>query len=89
MKRTPLRRVSTKHAAELKLYNKQCMAFKLDNQLCEVELPGCNRYTQDVHHTAGRGPNLNKVETWMAVCRSCHNWIHNHPGQARELGLIV
>jgi ribosomal protein L32 len=32
--------------------------------------------------------NFLKVETWLAVCRHCHNWIHAHHGQARTLGLI-
>ena len=31
----------------------------------------------DLHHKAGRGPYYLVVETWMPVCRPCHEIIHN------------
>lgn len=45
--------------------------------------------SEDVHHVHKRGPNYLKVETWKAVSRSAHDWIHNNPGQARRLGWLV
>lgn len=43
----------------------------------------------DIHHVHGRdGLLLFDVRYWLAVCRPCHNWIHAHPKQARELGLL-
>lgn len=45
--------------------------------------------SKDVHHVHKRGPNYLKVETWKAVARSAHEWIHNNPGQARRLGWLV
>jgi hypothetical protein len=33
--------------------------------------------------------NLNKTETWLAVCRACHTRIEEHKGWAREMGYLV
>ena len=43
----------------------------------------------DVHHMQGRGPNLNRIETWAAVCRKCHTEIHEDMKNARKLGLAL
>ena len=87
MKRhTPLRRMSKKREAEYKEYLRLRRFFMAENRICQVCFA---RGSKDVHHKAGRGRNLNNVETWCAVCRPCHNWIHNHPKQARELGLLA
>ncbi len=42
----------------------------------------------DVHHVKGRGKFYLDESTWMAVSRESHRWIHNHPKEARELGLL-
>ncbi len=44
----------------------------------------------DIHHKAGRydGNYLN-TDTWLAVCRLSHRWIHANPKKARELGLLT
>lgn len=48
------------------------------------------RHATDIHHRKGRvGGWLNATETWLAVCREAHNWIHNHPKEARQLGLLA
>jgi hypothetical protein len=55
--------------------------------------PKCQRCykarSKDVHHVHGRlgGAYLN-TNTWLAVCRQCHDWIHQHPKEARALGLL-
>jgi hypothetical protein len=30
-----------------------------------------------------------KEETWMGVCRHCHEWIHNHATIARAQGYLI
>jgi hypothetical protein len=48
----------------------------------------CGRIATDVHHMKGRlGGNYLDDNTWLPVCRECHDWIHAHPREARELGL--
>lgn len=43
----------------------------------------------DVHHKAGRhGWNYLNTDTWLAVCRPAHRWIHDNPKEARALGLM-
>lgn len=53
--------------------------------MCEV----CGkRSSQDVHHKAGRGKNYLLEDTWLAVCRACHEEIHRHPAWARKEGWL-
>ena len=85
MKRTPLRRVSKKRQKEMREYNRLRRQFLDDNPNCEV----CRKRTDDVHHMAGRGINYLDVDTWLSVCRACHNKIHARPSWAREKGYLV
>jgi hypothetical protein len=48
---------------------------------------GCQGTSVDVHHMEGRGGNFLKVETWLPVCRACHDWIHTHGRAAEAFGL--
>jgi hypothetical protein len=88
IKRTPLRKVSKKRNRELQVYMKLRAKFLDDRPWCEVEQCGCTFQATDIHHREGRGSNLNKVATWIPSCRSCHTFIHNNAGKARELGLL-
>jgi hypothetical protein len=89
IRRTPLRRVSKKRAAANKIYLAKRKVFMASRRLCEAGLPCCTKWPQDVHHASGRsGTNMLDDTTWMAVCRACHSYIHNHPGASRSLGLI-
>ncbi len=46
--------------------------------------------SEQVHHTTlRRSRDLNDENTWLAVAACSHRWIHQHPKEARELGLIV
>jgi len=45
----------------------------------------------EVHHTySGKDRNTHylDVETWIAVSRKGHNWIHDNPIEARKLGYL-
>ncbi len=49
----------------------------------------CPRATE-CHHRNGRtGTNYLDTSTWMAVSRQGHEWIHQHPSQARAKGYIT
>lgn len=67
-------------------YAKKRTAFLALHQICQARLVGCTQIATDVHHKAGRGENHNVISTWLAVCRSCHQWIELHPEEAKELG---
>ena len=53
---------------------------------CKAHLVGCTGTSTDVHHKAGRGKKYLQQDTWLAVCRTCHDWIEKHPVKAKELG---
>lgn len=82
----PIPRVSAKQRARHADYAPRAQAFKKANPTCQV----CNhRRTDDVHHKSKRsGPNMSDESTFLAVCRTCHNWIHENPGSARKMGCL-
>jgi hypothetical protein len=119
LRRTPLRKVSTKRARELREYSKKRKVFLNRLPLCQVWLEkhgvpiaqqteiqaafhkcgilGSVRVNGmavplscDVHHRAGRsGTNYLDESTWLAVCRAEHEFIHQHPSEARRRGWLV
>ena len=40
----------------------------------------------DRHHTHGRSKE--KILIYSYCCRDCHNWIHQFPNAARDIGLL-
>jgi predicted CXXCH cytochrome family protein len=60
--------------------------------MCQAHIPGiCAKVACDVHHTyagSNRQQYFLEVETWKALCRMCHTWVHNNPKSAKELGLL-
>jgi hypothetical protein len=98
MKRSRLKPVSDKRKKEAAIYAKKRSEFLALHRHCEC-CPTRNAYeygfnglknrfwmAQDVHHTKGRtGKNFLDEETWLAVCRTCHDWIHANPNTARAL----
>ncbi len=91
MKKSPLRRVSKKRAAALKLYFAAKNHFLGNYRPCEchgVDNPCVNRATE-VHHVRGRSGNyLLDQRYWLAICQMCHAWIHDNAKKARQLGLL-
>lgn len=79
--------VSRKMRVIMDEYSKKRAAFLVVHAKCQAKLVGCTGEATDVHHKAGRGENHLKISTWLAVCRSCHNWIELNPLEAKELGL--
>jgi hypothetical protein len=82
----PIKQVSKKMVKITGEYEKKRVGFLALHSVCQANLSGCMLTATEVHHKAGRGADHNKISTWLAVCRNCHNWIENHPLQAKELG---
>lgn len=69
-------------------YSRLRKDFLSDNPVCQMD--GCNAQACDVHHKSGRrGGNYLAVDTWMSLCRACHDWIHAHSNEAREKGYLT
>jgi len=50
------------------------------NQHCQAKLLNCTLISTDVHHLySGKDRNKYYLDetTWKAVCRNCHNYIHD------------
>jgi hypothetical protein len=86
LRRTPLKRISDKHKAELVSYRKLRDDYLRFHPTCEFV--GCFRKATDIHHKEKRGKNLNNVETWCALCRPHHVYIENNKSWARANGWL-
>jgi len=83
------KRISPRSPKRVKLdgeYSKLRVAFLYSNSICQANLPGCGVHATDVHHSKGRGKYYLDVNTWKALCRSCHSWLELHPIEAKALG---
>lgn len=100
MKRSPLKRVSSKRSKELREYAKLRKAYLEAHPYCEVYLQENGlKYegqlldapaSEDIHHRRGRWHGrLNDTTHWLAVCRESHNKIHYHPQWAYERGYML
>ena len=84
--------VSTKRRGEMDTYSKLRDAFLVAKPRCEAHLVGCTSISTDVHHLYSgkdRDKYYLQVGTWKAVCRNCHNYIHDYLSaeEAVDLGL--
>jgi hypothetical protein len=50
----------------------------------------CDGLAVDLHEplTRARGGSFLDVGNTVAVCRSCHTWIHDNPEAAKAVGLL-
>lgn len=89
-----MKQVSAKRQAENKLRREVIMRKYGDGFVsCEVGFfinSGCEGNAVDVHepHTRARGGSITDPDNMVAVCRSCHDWIHNNSVEATEIGLL-
>ena len=100
---TPLRRsgylrrsgqlpaASAKRAHEQ--HARQALVLKVltERPECEVRVRGCEGRSVDVHdpRTRARGGSHLDESNTLAVCRSCHEWIHHFPGEATRLRFLI
>lgn len=63
--------------------------FNGKNKYCQVRVPGiCMNLATDVHHRMGgsdRCITLEDPSTFVACCRACHRYLHEHPKFAQEM----
>lgn len=91
-----MRPISKKRSAALKEYAKAKKEF-----VAKFAKPGgksvicwnCIRSVPiakiTIHHTRGRiGSLLCDTRYFSLLCVSCHNWVGEHPNEAREKGLL-
>jgi 5-methylcytosine-specific restriction endonuclease McrA len=76
---------SKRRRDEYKIYKVARELYLNKHPNCEV----CGNVAMDIHHKAKRGKNLSNMETFMAVCRICHNRIHDNPAWARENNYLI
>lgn len=86
-----LRTRSPHRSKEEALYLKKRLDFLYYHPKCQASIPNrCSHNATDVHHKNGRtNERLNDEEHWLSVCRGCHDWIHSHPEEARQLNLLI
>ena len=88
--RKPIPKMSSRRKVESRIYAKKRRAFLAEHRFCQIcQDNGELRNSEDVHHIKARleGHYLDE-STWLAVCRPCHNWIHEFPSAARARGLL-
>lgn len=92
IKAKPIPPRSQKRSKEERLYAAKRIIFIQEHECCMIHLPGiCTNKTTDVHHSYSgkdRQQYFLDESTWYATCRACHNWIHQHSKEARELGYL-
>lgn len=83
--------VSSKRQKKDAEYSKLRAKFLNEYSMCQVKVAGCMNGATDVHHTyagANRDAFYLVQSTWKAVCRNCHNWIHDNPEQAKIMNWL-
>ena len=84
-------KVSDKRKKQDAEYLKLRYRFLSDNTMCKINVAGCSTKASDIHHTfagANREAFYLIQSTWMASCRACHSYLHEHPAIAREMGWL-
>tara|TARA_R110002167_G_scaffold7497_2_gene35581 strand:+ start:2361 stop:2762 length:402 start_codon:yes stop_codon:yes gene_type:complete len=84
-----IKKRSDKKVMQDRLYTVLRNKFMLQHPNCQINTAHCTTVGTEIHHTAYRtGDNYLDTKTWLNACRSCHNWCHANPKEARELGLL-
>jgi hypothetical protein len=91
MKRTPLKRRSSKENARLRRYEKaRANVAERSGFRCEARTPKCVGTLHQVHHRKGRDGDLVDDETLLlGVCIFCHSYIHENPAISYQQGWLV
>lgn len=97
MKRSPIRRVSKKRAAENRTRRKNLHAAFGQHPRCQLCEPlrahgvdtGCNGWADDGDEKLrrGAGGSITDVDNVRPVGRLCHDWGTTHPKEMRAWGL--
>jgi len=88
VKRSRLPRQSAK-AVERAMHRRAFVAdFLRQHPVCQW--PECRRDSFDVHEpkTRARGGSILDPDNAVALCRQHHDWVHDHPLEAEQRGLL-
>lgn len=82
---------SPKRLKQLAEYRKRRTEYLEDNPSCEVHISKqCMGKASEIHHKWGKiGNDLIDVNNFIAICRPCHNWVHENDAEARAKGLLI
>lgn len=85
-KNKSFRNMSVKREGEYKIYRPLRDKYMKEHPICER----CNNApSNDLHHKAGKiGKMLYDILHFSALCRNCHNWVHDNPKEANEEGWL-
>jgi len=97
-RRTPLRQVSAKRTKVQRLRRAMVAEELAKRELCEAGArithaghnARCNGLAIELHEplTRARGGSILDPANTVAICRSCHDWIHANPAAATSVGLL-
>ena len=83
-------KISTKRKKQNNEYTQVRVDFLSKYEFCKARLPICTQWASEIHHMKGRIEELiTDTSFFLPVCRSCHNWIENHPEESYILGLSL
>jgi len=97
-RRTPLRQVSPKRVKQQRLRREMVRDELARRELCEAGArithagydARCAGLAIELHEplTRARGGSILDPVNTVAICRSCHDWIHVNPAAATSIGLL-
>jgi hypothetical protein len=92
LRRVPIKKISSKRTA-LAADRKRCREIVLARAQgrCQVTLPHtCQGEACDVHEIKrrGQGGSILDPANCVACCRNGHRYLHDHPAEARAMGLL-
>ena len=98
LRRTPLKQVSKKRRSQQAARRQFVHDTLQARPVCQAgplvttvdRTHQCQRTATDVHEvlTRARGGDILSPDNVRALCRACHDWVHNHPHDATHLGLL-
>lgn len=81
---------SEKLLNNLKIYKVVRPEYLSAHPVCQAKIDGCTGESTQIHHKAGRiGDLLINKKYFLAVCFSCHQYIENHPEEAKQKGWSI
>jgi hypothetical protein len=80
-----IKKISKKKSKEDRQYMELRKKYLMDNPMCHAHLHCCSERSTDVHHKKGRGKYYLIIETWISLCRPCHQYIEMNPDFSKEM----
>jgi len=88
-RKNQIKKKSKKMVEKDAIYSKLGPIFLENNPICQVKWSKCTGVATQIHHTKSRGVYHNDVDTWKAICATCHHEIHFvSPGKAKLENLL-